>query len=288
VTAAKLSINPEYVVGQFTRALTSADHHPDAAVRERAAERTRKWRQVFDGMIGGALTFGSRTPVEGTPAWATLEVAQGGFATGSLLAGGALQAHETELHQRLDVSGVAPGRIALNLYYLGDAGREELIGALQSGCYRINVPEEGALPTVAWLVANGAPDQAEQLVEVIAPFFDRLRFYPVPNPRSLVAGTTVRLQPIGKTVEGLRATKQQPRVMVMNEALTVWAPLYDRAVALLLETVEGPAPTLRKNADGGLERRPDGQAYVEGGWPCRAFPAGWASKAEALLDDYKR
>jgi hypothetical protein len=284
----KVTINPGYVVGQLTRALTAAEYHADPAVRERAAEKVRKWRQVFEGIVEGALTVGSRTPVAGTPAWATLEVAHGGFATGNLMTGGALQPHETELQDRLDASGVAPGRTALNLFYLTDAGREELLRALRSGCYRVNVPEEGALPTVAWLLAHGASDDTQRLLETIAPFFDRLRFFPVPDPRPLGAGTAVRLQPIGKTVEGLRATKQQPRVLAMNEALTVWAPLYDRALALFLETVEGPLPTLRTNETGELLRRPDGHPYVDGGWPCRIYPPGWATRARRLLEDYAR
>jgi hypothetical protein len=104
------------------------------------------------------------------------------------------------LQGRLDATGVAPGRTALNLFYLTDAGREELVQALRSGCYRVELPEEGALPTVAWLLAHGAADDAHRLLEAIAPFFDRLRFFPAPNERPMVAGTAVRLQPIGKTV----------------------------------------------------------------------------------------
>ena len=150
------------------------------------------------------------------------------------------------------------------------------------------MPEEGALPTVAWLLEHGASDDAQRLLEVIAPLFDQLRFFPVPNPRPTVAGAAVRLQPIGKTVDGLRAAEQQPRVLAMNEALGVWAPLYDRAVALFLETVEGPVPTLRTTGEGELVRRPDGQPYVDGGWPCRVYPPAWAMRAKNLLEDYAR
>jgi hypothetical protein len=284
----KLTINPGYVVGQLARALASAEQHPDDAVRARSADKVRKWEQVFEGIFGGSLTVGSRTPVAGAPAWATLEVAHGGFATGDLLAGGPRQEHETALEQRLDASGVAPGRTALNLHYLGNVGRDELLEALRTGCFRINVPEEGALPVVAWLIARGATEQARAVLEAIGPFFDRLRFYPVPHPRPLASGTSVRLQPIVKTAEGLRRSRQQQRVLVMNEALTVWAPLFDRAVALFLETVEGLIPTLRTDAEGKLVRRPDGQAVVEGGWPCRNFPRDWAARANTLLDDYAR
>src|SRR5262249_31603707 len=127
-----------------------------------------------------------------------------------------------------------------------------------------------------------------RLLEAIGPFFDRLRFFPVPNPRPLVAGSTVRLQPVATTAEGLRAVKQQQRVLVMNEALTVWTPLYDRVVALFLETVEGPIPALRTDDNGNLVRRADGQAHVEGGWPCRKYPSEWTTRAKTLLDDYKK
>jgi hypothetical protein len=286
--ADRLTVNPEYVLGQFARALASSEGHPDAAVRARADEKVRKWRQVFEGMLGGTLQVGSRTPVAETPAWATLEVAHGGFATGSLLAGGELQAHERELRERLDARGVASGRAALNLFYLSDVGREELLRCLRSGCYRVTVPEEGALLTVVWLVAHGATDEAQRLVEAIAPFFDRLRFFPTPHARPLVGGTMVRLQPIATTMVGLRATHEQSRVLAMNEALAVWTPLYDRAVALFLETIDGPVPTLRIDEAGELVRRPDGQPHVDGGWPCRSYPPDWASRAKALLADYER
>ena len=262
MTDTKLTINPDYVVGQLARALATAEGHADSDVRERAEEKVRKWQQVFEGMIEGSLRFGSRTPVAAAPAWVTLEVAHGGFATGSFMAGGELEPHEIALHARLEASD-APGRTALNLFYLTDKGREELLETIRTGRFRISVPEEGALPTVAWLIARGAPDDAWRVLEAVAPFFDRLRFFPAPHARPIVAGATVRLQSIGETAKALRATKQQPHVLAMNEALAVWAPLYDRAVALFLETVED-------------------------GWPCRTYPAGWADRAKTLLDDYAR
>ena len=41
-------------------------------------------------------------------------------------------------------------------------GAAVLCGMLASGCYRVNVPEEGALFVVAWLLAHGDPDQARR------------------------------------------------------------------------------------------------------------------------------
>lgn len=75
-----------YAFGQLERALRMAAGHDDPAVRERALAKAERWRAVIGGMAGGELTVGSRTPVAGTPAWVTLEVAHGGFATGRLLA----------------------------------------------------------------------------------------------------------------------------------------------------------------------------------------------------------
>ncbi|HEY1068106.1 MAG TPA: hypothetical protein VGE52_18425, partial [Pirellulales bacterium] len=74
--------NPGYAAQQVAQALTASREHADPAVRARAAEKFTKWLAVFEQMLNGSLQVGSRTPVAKTPAWATLEVAAGGFATG--------------------------------------------------------------------------------------------------------------------------------------------------------------------------------------------------------------
>ena len=61
-----------------------------------AAAKAGQWRRVLRGMFDGSLRHGLRTPVADTPAWVTLEVAHGGFATGRYAASGPLQAHEAE------------------------------------------------------------------------------------------------------------------------------------------------------------------------------------------------
>ena len=63
----------------------------------RAETKIARWRSVIAGMAEGSLSVGSRTPVSGTPAWVTLEVAHGGFATGRLLAEAPLDAQERQL-----------------------------------------------------------------------------------------------------------------------------------------------------------------------------------------------
>jgi hypothetical protein len=64
--------------------------------------RIERWEKVFQGMLDGAISFGTRTPIQEIPAWVTLEVAQGGFATGNLTAGGVLLPHELDLLSRLN------------------------------------------------------------------------------------------------------------------------------------------------------------------------------------------
>jgi hypothetical protein len=132
---------------------------------------------------------------------------------------------------------------------------------IQTGCYRINVPEEGALLVVAWLLAHDMTEQAQDLVDAITPFFDRLRFYPRPDPNPIVPNPTVHRHTVGDTVEALQSRQPQRRVQQMIEALRVWQPLYDRAASLFLETVENDVP-------------------------CRKYPVDWTTRAQTLLNEY--
>ena len=75
-----------YAIGQLQRAFDSLAAAQDATGLARAETKIARWRSVIAGMADGSLSVGSRTPVSGTPAWVTLEVAHGGFATGRLLA----------------------------------------------------------------------------------------------------------------------------------------------------------------------------------------------------------
>jgi hypothetical protein len=243
--------------------------------------------------IAGARTPGSPGPLEealwragqGQPAalprWVTLDVVHRGYAKGEPAAGGPLQPHEREALASLPGGS---GRGELNRRYLAE-GRHELLARLADGCYRIRAPEEAALLVVAWLVEQGAAEEAERLVRTISPYFDELRFFPAPHPRPLPEGATAFVWSAGQAAARLRARTPQPQVERMAEALQVWTPLLDRAVALFLETVVGDPPSLRTAPDGALLRRPDGQPVVQGGWPCRVYPAGWTLRAARLLED---
>jgi hypothetical protein len=258
----RTTVNP-YVLGQLSRAITTAAGHPDEAVGQRALERIERWEQVFQGMLNGTLSVGTRAPVQDVPAWVTLEVVQGGFATGTLLAGGDLQPHELELLAQLKRAPDNTARAALNIYYLSESGQKDLCAMQQTGRYRLNVPEEGALLAVAWLLSHEELEKAQVLIDQIAPLFDRLRFYPVPDQNPILPSPTVHRHTVGEIVAALHAVKPQARVEQMKEALKVWQPLYDRTVSLFLETVEDD-------------------------YPCRKYPADWRSRAQAILEEYTR
>ncbi|MCL4223983.1 MAG: hypothetical protein KJZ91_05850 [Myxococcales bacterium] len=278
--------NPGFALGELARALTTAEEHPDPAARARARARIDRWRQVFEGMVSGALEVGSRTPTA-APAWATLEVAHGGFATGRLRAGGELLDHERALLARLGVAADAPARGALNAWYLSEAGQAELRARLDDGAYRVEVPEEAALLVVAWLVAHDGADEARAILEQLGPWLGQLRFYPQPGAPAATGGDgdvdrgdrdggarageraageaaavadAVCLQPVAATIAQLEAVRERGRRLAEREAATVWAPLVDRMVALFAETVVD-------------------------GWPCQRYPAGWAERAGALDDE---
>jgi len=89
----------------------------------------------------------------------------------------------------------------------------------------------------------------------------KLRFYPIPLEQPRRFGSQVHLQDVGSTINDLQKIKPNNRILAQKEAVDVWAPCYDRMVALLLETVKE-------------------------GWPCRHYPEGWSHRALALLGEY--
>ncbi len=252
-------IGTGYAAFQLAKALTTQEIHPDPQVRARAAERTARWRKVMMHALTGTAEYGSRTPLAGIPAWVTLEVATGGFATGELLAGGPLSDHERQLTATLP--GIRPGyeRLDLNTYYLSDAGIAELQNRLEQSDYRIDVPEEAALPTIAWLLEQQREEDAWALLEVIAPFFDRLRFHPPARKAHGHAAAEEGLYVVsaGQVAERLATLPPQPRIAAQKQAVDVRLPLYDAAIALFLQTCRN-------------------------GWPCRHYPAGWQERAATL------
>ncbi len=278
--APKPTASPFYALGRLVRALDAAVSHADPAVRKRAAARAGQWRAVLSGMSEGTLAIGSRTPVADTPAWVTLEVAHGGFATGRYLAEGPLEPDEQE---RLLALADVPGdtaRARLNGWFLGDAGQAALVDAVREARLTVALPEHGALPVVAWLLELGQASEALDLVATLRPLMHRLRFYPRLEATPRPAGSVVRVAASGEVAAALRAARTRPQIAAMHEALRVWNPLYDRLVALWLATVDGEAPHL-------AAPQGEGPRALAGGWPGARWPHDWSARRDAWLADYR-
>lgn len=228
----------------------------------------QRWRNVLSGMWSGALRVGSRTPVKGAPPWVTLEVVHGGFATGGFVASGPLLPHERkQLGKRASAMSLARARLTLNTEAL--AAPDGLDALLESGAYTLGAPEEGALLVVRALTLAGRVEEAQAVVDEILPFFNRLRFYPTPAAAPRERGVRLRtVKQLRETLEcqadrpgaawvkkcerradrraaraaGLRPAKdtaaavQLPR---MQEAVLIWAPLFDRLLSLFSEVIRG-------------------------------------------------
>lgn len=249
-----MNVNIGYAWGQWMRAQQTAAEHADPDVRARAQEKVAEWERVIAGMQAGTIAVGSRTPTS-APAWVTLEVVTGGFATGGYTAGGSMRDDERSLAEHL---GVTPTRLALNLHYLTHA--DEL---LASGRYRIDVPEEGALLVIAWLRRRGEIERANAIVEELAPWFETLRFYALPADEAVEIKATARLQDVGTTLKGLDVERRQPRFVTMRQSVLVWKPLRERVLALFEETVDG-------------------------GWPGTKIPSGWTERVAQLVFELAR
>ncbi len=250
-------IGAGYAMFQLSKALIAEDSDPDPQARARANERIARWQQVVAHAMLGTAQYGSRTPFADIPAWVTLDVATGGFATGGLLAGGALTEDERALAASIPGVRVGVERLDLNAWHLSDAGIEALQHRLRCGDYRIDVPEEAALLTVAWLLAQGRAEDARALIETIAPFFDRLRFYPPPAQGLPVSAAEVHVFAAGDVRQRLATLPGQVRLAAQKRAIDVRLPLYDAAIAHVLAT------------------------YADD-WPCRHYPQGWREDAMAL------
>lgn len=286
---AMATANPGFALGQLLKASTTAEAHPDASVRRNAQRRVENWLRVLTGMQDGTLTVGSRTPVAQVPAWVTTEVMHGGFVTGRLSGEGPLLESEKRLLEQLGLPVKVPdARAVLTNHYLSEDGFRELLAMLDTGCFRLDIPEEGALLVAAWLVRAGEREAAEQLLGELGPFLGRLRFYPATAHAPFSLDGVLHVTVVREAVERLKAMQPRPRVTKQRETLLGWMPLYDRVVQLFVDTLDGPPPRLQLDEAGRPARREDGTWWIDGGSPCRRFPPGWRDRAKAVLDDVER
>lgn len=246
-------VSAGYAVFQLSRALTAS--RSDAG--QQARIRIERWQRVIEHMRLGSALYGSRAPFADLPTWVTLEVVTGGFATGRLLAGGALTAYERQL--AASIPGIRAGheRLDLNAWHLSDAGVAALQERLAKGDYQIDVPEEAALLTVSWLLRHQRDDEARTLIEQIAPFFESLRFFPSAVDEPLISTAEVHVFDTASVRQRLTGRLAQPRLAIQKHVVENRLPLYDAAVSLFILTYQD-------------------------GWPCRHYPDGWFERATLL------
>lgn len=249
-----------YALGQLGKAFLTATTHEDPDVRRRADRRARRWAQTMERMADGRVDVGARVPVRGLPSWVTLEVLSGGFATGNALAEVRLQADEVALARRL---GIPASRRLIFGYFLTDAGLDELYDLLDSGAYRVEIPEDAALLTMAWLVRAGDRAAGLAVLEAISPYAEKLRLAPKPAHVSTTPPDHVFRITSGEAADALRSRKPNPRVEAQREALAVWNPFSDRVLSLWLE-------------------------QYQGGQLSSSWDDTWRAKASGLVDEYDR
>lgn len=274
----RVAASPWYAMSRLQRAIDSLTATPNPADRARLEAKVSRWREVLAGMADGTLTVGSRTPVAGVPAWVTLDVAHGGFASGRFAAEAPLRADELAIASQVpDGTAGWTDRERVNLWFLSDPGQERLRQALAGERYRVEVPEDAALPVLAWLLDRHHAEAALDLAGELRPWMHRLRFSPPFTRSTAPSGAMVRVQTAGQAAAAMMNRKPPSRIAVMAETLRVWTPLFDRLVTLWCDTVEGELPVLTEGRTG---------AAVTGGWPCRRWPADWAERRSAWLADY--
>lgn len=249
-----------YALGQLAKAFLTAATHEDPDARRRAERRAQRWAQTMERMADGRINIGSRVPIQGLPAWVTLEVLRGGFASGNALAEVPLQADEIDLAQRL---GIPAARGLIFGYFLTDQGLDELYSLLDSGAYRIEIPEDAALLTVAWLVRAGDRVGALDILDELSPFADRFRMAPKRADAPTSPPDHVFRITAGAAADTLRSRKPNPRVEAQREALAIWNPFSDRVLALWLEQ------------------------YRAGRLELASEPT-WQGRAAALVEEYDR
>lgn len=249
-----------YALGQLGKAFLTATTHEHPDVRRRADRRAQRWAQAMEQMADGRVDVGSRVPVRGLPSWVTLEVLRGGFATGSALAEVPLQADEIALAQRL---GIPAARRLIFGYFLTDAGLQEAYDLLDSGAYRVEIPEDAALLAIAWLVRAGDRSGALDLLDEVSPFAERFRLAPKASHAPTTPPDHVFRITAGEAADALRARKPHPRVEAQREALAVWNPFSDRVLTLWLEQYH------------------DGEVSLD-------YDPAWRAHASALVDEYDR
>lgn len=278
-----------YLEGALTKAcVTASSDSTDPATVQRARSKINALLQTIGGITSGLLKPGSRTPIADTPVWLTPMVLSGGFATGHLAAGGLLTDYETELAHQLGISPTdnpADTRSKLNRIWLSEPFYSQLCDMLDRGTYRVNFPEESVMLVVVALHRSGHNDEAEELINTIAPFMGRVRFFPKPAQRPLPLDRKISMMTVSDALTQLKNRfspdpehRSNTRRRIEKNALVFdqWLPLKNRLLKLMLDTVKGEPPYYNETGE------------LCGGTPLTTMTPKWTEEARRFQADRKR
>lgn len=260
-----------YALAQLARAAQARDADPQNPA---ARSKLSQWLRTVAGIREGQITPGSRTPVRDTPAWVTTTVLHGGFASGAFEAGGPLLPFEQRLAHALGKPTTPETREHLNIWHLEHGA--VLWEHLEAGTFRMSTAEEAAIPVALWLEREGRLEDAAELIATIAPWFDRLRFYPETGNVVTVPPESTCVVDAPTTRSRLLARKTPPDIAAQYAAIHDWTPLYERLCALWVQTVDGPPPSI------GPTRR------LLGGWPTLPDDPAWEAARAAWIRAYRQ
>ena len=134
-----------------------------------------------------------------------------------------------------------------NGWWLSGPGQARLSAMLDSGCFRVRVPEHAALLVVTWLLRNGHGDEARAVLDELAPWMERLRFFPDAAETPVDVSPETQVMTTGELAAQLKeslhimrsvAVPRVRRIMAMEKACADWRPLKWRLLALFGDTLE--------------------------------------------------
>ena len=116
---------------------------------------------------------------------------------------------------------------------------------------------------VAWLLKHGHNETAREVLAKIGPYVSQLRVLSGPSHLPAILRFAGFRGGCGlSTIGRLRNIKPNAQILAQKEAIEIWTPLYDRVVALFLETIEKEPAKLAAGP-----------------------PAGWHERARLLLNE---
>ncbi|UYM18620.1 hypothetical protein [Endozoicomonas euniceicola] len=258
---------------------------------KRAEKKFKSMLSALTGIFDGSLAVGSREPVKGMPFWVTPVVLKGGIASREYAAGGELTDYERSLLEELSIDvtdntpeAVEKNRKLLNSMWLtNESYIATLNRMLETGHYRIQYPEQGMHLLIRNLISMGEKEKADDLISLITPFFDKIRFFPEPAESPVNMGDSFSFYTVDWMKGFFKKMKdvfEDPRSnsdrliyeQILSEKMKNNA---DDRLSLLMETIEGEPPYLD-------------DSKLCGGFPCRLFPEGWFERAKENMAEKGR